>query len=204
MIELYKYVSLFIYMKLLNYFGFHLYSTSGFAKSTFSTSGSFNGAPNIAPPSFNAFVPVTEDEGHKFVKKSPTKLCLLDPMPTFLLKDCLGIPLPSITNLVNFSLIEGSFPNALKKAVVTPLIKKASLPKNDRKNYCPVSGLSFLSKSVERVAAKQLTSDINNIKLDNPHQSGYKPGHSSETALLSIKCHPSLFSMWLTHNSSIS
>ena len=30
-------------------------------------------------------------------------------------------------------------------------------------------------------------SHINNNKLDNPHQSAYKPGHSTETALLSIK-----------------
>ena len=50
-----------------------------------------------------------------------------------------------------------------------------------------MSGLCFLSKLVERVVAKQLTSHINNKKLDNPHQSAYKPGHSTETALLSIK-----------------
>ena len=47
------------------------------------------------------------------------------------------------------------------------------IPKDDLKNYRPVSGLCFLSKLVERV--------------DNPHQSAYKPGHSTETALLSIK-----------------
>ena len=40
---------------------------------------------------------------------------------------------------------------------------------------------------MERVVAKQLTSHINYNKLDNPHQSAYKPGHSTETALLSIK-----------------
>ena len=61
------------------------------------------------------------------------------------------------------------------------------MPRNNLKNYCPVSGLCFLSKLVERVVTKQLTSHINNNKLDNPHQSAYKPGHSTETALLSIK-----------------
>ena len=111
----------------------------------------------------------------------------LDPIPTFLLKDCLDILLSSITKLVNYSLIEGSFPNSFKKAVVTPLIKKASLPRDNLKNYRPASGLSFLSELVERVVARQLTSHINNNKLDNPHQSAYKPGHSTETALLSIK-----------------
>ena len=94
-------------------------------RDTFSTSGSFND-----------FMPVTDDEVHKCISESPTKSCSLDPVPTFLLKDCLDILLPSITKLVNYSLIEGSFPNSFKKAVVTPLIKKASLPRNDLKNYC--------------------------------------------------------------------
>ena len=74
-----------------------------------------------------------------------------------------------------------------KEQLSPPLIKKVSLPRNDLKNYRPVSGLCFLSKLVERVVAKQLTSHINNNKLDNPHQSAYKPGHTTETALLSIK-----------------
>ena len=71
--------------------------------------------------------------------------------------------------------------------VVTSLIKKASLPRNDLKNYRHVSNLCFLSKVAERVVAKQLISHINNNKLDNPHQSAYKPGYSTESALLSIK-----------------
>ena len=140
------------------------------------------------PPAFNTFKPVTEDEVSKRINESPTKSCLLDPIPTFLLKDCLDILLPSITKLVNYSLIDGSFPSAFKRVVVTPpLLKKTSLPRNNLKNYRPVSGLCFLSKLVERVAAKQLTSHINNNKLNNPHQSAYKQGHSGEASLLSIK-----------------
>ena len=136
---------------------------------------------------FYLYKPVTEDEVSKCINESPTKSCPLDPIPTFLLKDCLDILLPSITKLVNYSLIEGSFPSTFKKAVVTPLIKKVFLLRKDLKNYRPVSGLCFLSKLVERVVAKQLMSHINNNKLDNPYQSAYKPGHSTETALLSIK-----------------
>ena len=147
---------------------------------------------------FNAFMPVTEDKVYKCISESPTKSCSLYPIPTFLLKDCLDILLSSITKLVNYSLIEGSFPNSFKKAVITPLIKKASLPRDDLKNYRPVSGLCFLSKLVERVVARQLTSHINNNKLDNPHQSAYKPGHSTETALLSIKMR--FISLWHTVN----
>ena len=154
-------------------------------RDTFPTSGSFNNAPESVPPAFNTFKPVTEDNVSKCIKESPTKSSPLDPIPTFLLKDCLDILLPSITKLVSYSLTDGSFPSAFKKAVATPLITKASLPRNNLKNYHLVSGLCFLSKLGERVVAKQLMSHINNNKLDNPHQSAYKPGHSTKTALLS-------------------
>ena len=102
------------------------------------------------------------------------------------MKDCADILLPSLTKLIN-QLLEGCVHDGFKSAVVTPLIKKPTLPADDLKNYRPVSGLSFLSKLVTRVVAKQLLDHINDHNLDNPHQSGYKQGHSTETALLSIK-----------------
>ena len=73
--------------------------------------------------------------------------------------------------MVNCSLREGLVPDGFKQAVVTPLIKKASLP---------VSGLSFISKLVECVVAKQLVDHIHRHGLDNSYQSAHK-------ALLSIK-----------------
>ena len=87
---------------------------------------------------------------------------------------CIDILLPSLTKLVNCSLMEGCVPDAFKSAVVTPLIKKSNLPSNDLKNYRPVSGLSFISKLVERVVAKQLLEHIHVHNLDNPFQSAYK------------------------------
>ena len=88
--------------------------------------------------------------------------------------------------MVNCSLREGLVPDGFKKAV-PPLIKKASLPVEDLKNYRPVSGLSFISKLVEHVVAKPLVDHIHRQGLDNSYQSAYKSGHSMETALLSIK-----------------
>ena len=55
------------------------------------------------------------------------------------------------------------------------------------KNYRPVSGLSFISKLVECIVAKQLVDHIHGHGLDNSYQSAYKSGHSMETALLSIE-----------------
>ena len=155
-------------------------------RDTFSTSGSLNDAPDLVPPAFNTFKHVTEHEVSKCINESPTKSCPLDPISTFLLKDCLDILIQSITKLVNYSLIDGSFPSAFKRAVVTPPLKRLLCPKMTLRIIAQC-GLCFLSKLVERVVAKQLTSHINNNKLDNSHQSSYKPGHSTKTALLSIK-----------------
>ena len=83
--------------------------------------------------------------------------------------------------------MEGFVPDAFETAVVTPLIKKANLSSDDLKNYHPVYSLSFISKLVERVVAEQLLEHIHVHNLDNPCQSAYKAGHSTETALLSIK-----------------
>ena len=143
--------------------------------------------PSSDPPKITVFRQVSEEAVDKIIRTSPTKSCLLDPLPTFLIKKCIDILLPSLTKLVNCSLMEGCIPDAFKSAVVTPLIKKPNLPSNDLKNYCPVSGLSFVSKLVERVVAKQLLEHIHVHNLDNPYQSAYKAGHSTETALLYIK-----------------
>ena len=110
---------------------------------SFSSSESCNMVhPPFDPPKLTVFTQVTQDEIGKIISKSPTKSCLLDPLPTFLIKECIDILLPSITKLVNCSLQEGLVPGGFKKAVVTPPIKKASLPVEDLKHYCPVA--SFL------------------------------------------------------------
>ena len=74
-----------------------------------------------------------------------TYLCSLDPIPTFILRDCIDAVLPFLIGMVNASLREGYLPASQKKAVVTPLLKKPSLDAQDIKNYRPVSNLSFVS-----------------------------------------------------------
>ena len=157
-------------------------------RDTFSPSDTVNEVhPPSDPPKITVFRQVFEDYVDKIIKSSPTKSFLLDPWPTFLIKECIDILLPSLTKLVNCSLKEGCVPDAFKTAVVIPLIKKENLPSDDLKNYRPVSGLSFISKLVECVVAKQLSEHIHVHNLDNPYQSAYKVGHSTETVLLFIK-----------------
>ena len=63
---------------------------------------------------------------------SPTKSCLLDPIPTFLVKECFDILIQLITEMVNFSFIDGIFIDLFKQTIVMPLIKKPSLSKKYR------------------------------------------------------------------------
>ena len=99
---------------------------------------------------------------------------------------CIDILLPSLTKLVNLSLQNGIFQNPFKQAIVTPLLKKSTLSKEDLKSYRPVSGLS-LSKLVECIVADQIRSHLDCHDLGNTFQSAYKVGHSTETALLCMK-----------------
>jgi hypothetical protein len=78
-------------------------------------------------------------------------------------------------------------PDQLKDAVIIPILKKASLDKEQLKNFRPVSNLAFISKLIERVIADRFLEhlDVNNI--NNKFQSAYKKGHCTETALLCVQ-----------------
>ncbi len=136
---------------------------------------------------FSEFSPVTEDYVRKLIMSSPTKSCNLDPVPTWLLKDCIDELLPPITSLINDSLSTGRFPNSMKCATVTPILKKSNMNPEVLKNYRPVSNLPFISKTIERVAAAQLTQYMTDNNLHEVYQSAYKQYHSTETALLKIQ-----------------
>ena len=131
------------------------------------------------------FEPVDVDQVIKTIKQSPDKTCLLDPIPTTLLKDCLAETAPVITTIFNRSLVEGIVPSLFKEAVVTPLIKKPT-GGTSFSNYRPVSNLPFISKVLERIVLQQLNKHCDKFNLQDPCQSAYRKGHSTETALLKI------------------
>jgi len=112
--------------------------------------------------------------------------CQLDPTPTPLLIEFLDQLLPTITHIINKSILSGTFPDSLKTAVIKPLLKKSNLDQNILNNYRPVSNLSFLSKILEKVILKQLFEYLNTHSLLSPNQSAYRPAHSTETALLKV------------------
>ena len=137
---------------------------------------------NHSVPMFSEFKPADQEEVRKIISKSPNKSCSLDSLPTWLLKQNMDIMVPTITSIVNTSLSTGIFPTVMKHAVVTPLLKKPSLDKDNLKNYRPVSNTVFLSKVIEKTALTRVSDHIDNNNLHCKFQSAYKSGHSTETA----------------------
>ena len=96
-----------------------------------------------------------------------------DPIPTWLLKECSALLVPTITNIVNLSLSSANFHHTLKESVISPLLKKPTLDKDELSNYRPISNLSLMSKKIERVVKYRLSDHLTSNNLVNTHQSAY-------------------------------
>ena len=114
--------------------------------------------------------------------KSNNKCCSLDPIPTWLFKNCLPSLLPIVTNIVNQSL-ESIMPSSYKEAVLTSILKKPNMDPEVLKNYRPVSNIPYVSKLIEKIVAKQLTSYVPTNNLEEAMQSAYRVNHLTETVL---------------------
>ena len=56
---------------------------------------------------------------------------------------------PTITNIVNLSLTSGQFHPILKESVISPLLKKPTLDKDQLSNYRPISNFFLVYKIIE-------------------------------------------------------
>ena len=122
----------------------------------------------------------------EYILNSAHKSCELDPIPSKLLVECLNSIIPSLTDLLSFSLASGIFPQCFKSALVIPFLKKRCLDHNDLNNYRPVIDLCFIAKILEKLVLSQVSSYLNSHNLYNTCQSAYRPGHSTETSLLNV------------------
>lgn len=143
--------------------------------------------PPFAPPNLlSAFTLPSVNDVSKLIQKSKSSTCQLDPFPTVLVKASLSSLSPLITDIIHSSLITGVFPLDLKTAVITPILKKSGLDPNDLNNFRPISNLPFISKILEKTVAAQLHAHLAYNDLYEQFQSGFRPLHSTETALLKI------------------
>ena len=110
----------------------------------------------------------------------------LDGISAKLLKEVGSIISASLTYIINRSLTTGIFPNDWNAAGVTP-IYNADIKTNPN-NYRPISVLPIVRKLIERVLVvfDQLYGFLMRHDLLANAQSGFRPCHSTLTALLDI------------------
>jgi len=99
------------------------------------------------------------------------------------LKQVIDIIAPFVVEPFNRSLSEGHFPAVFKGAFV---VKKPGLDATDTSSYRPISNLLVLSKLLEHLVVSQLMKYLTSADLLPLLQTGFRPGHSTETAVLLV------------------
>ncbi|KAF7239822.1 Craniofacial development protein 2 [Varanus komodoensis] len=138
------------------------------------------------PELLDEFQLLRPDDVDKVLGRVRPTTCLLDPCPSWLIKDSKHGIGTWILEVVNASLREGRVPAPLKEAVVRPVLKKASLDPGMAANYRPVANIPFLGKVLERVVAGQLQALLDETDYLDPFQSGFRPGYGTESALVAL------------------
>ena len=145
----------------------------------------YENCDNPSSSKMNCFDPLTPKEVSSTIMKCSSKYCRLDPAPTYIIKDCIDILLPSLTKIVNRSLANGKFPSCWKSSSVVPLLKKLDLDRT-LKNYRPVSNLKFVSKVVESAAIQQYRDYLNENYQMPSRNAAYRKHNSTETILTRV------------------
>ena len=96
------------------------------------------------------------------------------------------LPLLAETIALMCKLSITEFQDALKHAIVCPMLKKPSLDPAELSSYRTISNLSFISKTVERVVAARFSEHVETEHSLPSHQSAYRANHSTETAVTAV------------------
>ncbi len=103
------------------------------------STASCNSASFIAPKEkLQCFTTKGQEDLNQFITASKPTTCLLDPVPTKLLKELLPVVEEPLLNIINSLLSLGHVPKPFKLAVIKPLIKKPQLDPSQLANYRPI------------------------------------------------------------------
>ena len=136
--------------------------------------------------SFPKFSELSDKDIRDLVGSAFNTNCVLDTIPSSLIKSSIPILVSVLKKLINVSLSSGYFCPVWKRAIICLKRKKTSL-KPILENYRPISNLSFVSNLTEKAAAAQVVGHLNSHNLFPRTQSAYREHHSTETALLKVK-----------------
>jgi len=140
-------------------------------------------APGV---SFSHFSELLPEDVATAIGRLSDKSSAVDPIPVPVLKGVADLLTPFLTHLFNRSLASGFFPVCFKDSFVTPILKKSGLDETSPSSYRPISNLSVISKLLERLIARQLVHYLDINHLLPAIQSGFRRGHSTETATVRV------------------
>jgi Reverse transcriptase (RNA-dependent DNA polymerase) len=145
--------------------------------------------PNTSSPISNqsdyfGFCTVSFSDVKQAIRSIGSNAVGLDEIPLKFVKLFLPLILSPLTHLFNESISSKTFPGAWKRSKIVP-VPKIRDPSR-LKDYRPISILPALSKALEKIMKDQIVAFCNERNLLNRYQSGFRPGHSTTTALLKI------------------
>jgi hypothetical protein len=107
--------------------------------------------------------------------------CGPDGVPCFFVKDCASVLLKPLSYIFNLSLKTHTFPEAWKKARITPVFKKGNA--SDIQNYRPVSILSPFAKVFEMAVYDRIFEQVR--LMISPNQHGF---FSNRSTISNLAC----------------
>lgn len=129
----------------------------------------------------------------RFKQVSPADVCGLlkklqrkkatgcDDLPSTFLKDSRNVIKSPLSHIINLSMKSGVVPTEWKTARIVPIYKSG--PRAAFDNYRPISILPIISKVIEKIVHKQLIVFLEENKLLNKHQFGFRNKMSTEHAV---------------------
>jgi len=119
------------------------------------------------------------------IKKSPGP----DGIPNFILKLLEPLLRGPLTNIINASINKGTFPTQWKESIIIPVHKGEE--KDIVGNYRPIALTNTLSRILEKIMNKQLSTFLEENDIISKNQHGFRPHHSTENLLIDM------FNLWL-------